>query len=66
MWKRLKPTRVNIEEFHAKITMDMILEFKRQIKFQSYTAEQMCDRRKLSDYNIQQLRDYVQKYIISL
>ena len=65
MWKRLKPERINIEEYHAKITLDMMLEFKRQIKLESYTEEYECNRIKLSDYDMQQFWNWLQKKIIS-
>ena len=59
MGKRLKPDRVNIEEYHAKITQDLILEFYHQIKFDSDTEDQLCDKRKIKDYNLQHFWDYV-------
>jgi hypothetical protein len=63
MGNRLKPIRVNIEEYHAKITQDLILEFYHQLKFPSHTEEQLCDHRKIQDYNLQQFWDYVAKKI---
>lgn len=66
MGKRLKPDRVNIEEYHAKITMDMILEFKSQLKFETRLDSEQYDNRKLSDYDLQQFRNYIQTKVISL
>ena len=63
---RLKPERVNIEEYRAKICCDMVLEFKNQIKFESRVDEQEYDKRKLSDYDLQQFWRYIQKKITSL
>lgn len=65
MKTKWKKDRINIEEYHAKICIDMILEFKAQIKFPSYTENYYCDKRKLSDYDCQQLWDFIQKKIIT-
>lgn len=56
MWKRLKPPIVDIEEYHAKICMTLIL---------AYTNSKKEDK-KLSEYNLQEFRNYIQKKIISI
>jgi len=64
MWCRGKQWIVDWEQQqdkHANICMDMILEFKSQIKFNSYTEEQECDHRKLADYTLQQFWNYIQR-----
>lgn len=63
MPRRIKPERENIEEYHAKITIDMIIRFRDQIKLDTDTENQMCDKRKLSDYDLQQFRCFIQRFI---
>ena len=53
--------RQELQDKHANICMDMILEFKAQLKFSSDVEECECDHRRLSDYNLQQFRCYIQK-----
>jgi hypothetical protein len=63
MGRRLKPDKIDREEYRAEICMDLIIEFRDQIKFDSDTEAYYDDLRKISDYNLQQFRDYVAKKI---
>lgn len=63
MGNRLKPARINIKEYHAKICQDMLLEFRDQIKLPTDTENYYNDHRKLKDYDLQHFRDYVSKFI---
>ena len=45
----------------AKICITQILEFKSLLKFHTDTEEIECDHRKLSDYDLQQFWNYLQR-----
>lgn len=57
------PDKINTPEYHAKICIDVILEFRDQIKFPTDIEYCEWDKRKLSDYNLQHFRYYLQKKI---
>jgi len=56
MGKRLKPLKVDLEEYHAKVCMSLILEFR------DYNVRPDEEVR-LSDFHLQQFRDYIQSKI---
>ena len=51
-----------MEEYHAKIAMDLILEFKRLQELMDRDIEETI---KLSEYNLQQFWCYIQRKIIT-
>ena len=59
MGRRTRPDRVNMKSYHAKICIDLILEFKSRLKLRLDTEQYYCNKIKLSDYNMQQFRDYI-------
>lgn len=52
------PERKRKEEYKAKVCMEMILKFRDRLKV---NPEE--DKRKISDYNLQQFRNWLQKSI---
>lgn len=63
MWKNWIKTITdwdNMQDKNANICMDLIIEFRDRIKFKSYVDNQECDKRKLSDYTLQQFWNYLQ------
>jgi hypothetical protein len=63
MGRRTKEDKVNREEYRAEICMDIMIEFRDQLKFPTDTEHCYCDHRKLSDYNLQQFRDFVARRV---
>lgn len=59
MWRRLKPPKVDMEEYHAKICMSLIIEFR------DYNTNPFDEEVRLSDFHLQQFRDYIQSKIIT-
>lgn len=49
-----------IQDKRARVCEDMMIEFRDQIKFDTRAEYCEWDRRKLSDYNLQQFWNYVQ------
>ena len=52
------PERTWTEEYKSKVCMEMILRFRDRLKVPNEE-----DQRKISDYNLQQFRNWLQKYI---
>ena len=65
MGRGAKADKINTKEYHCKICLDKILEFKSQLKLKTDTENIFCDHRKLSDYNLQQFRNFLSKQISS-
>lgn len=60
LW-RPRMTIKELQDKHVNICMDMIIEFKAQIKFPTDTEELEYDKRKLAHYDLQQFWNYLQK-----
>ncbi len=52
------PDRKWTEEYKAKVCIELILQFRDRLKVPNEE-----DQRKISDYNLQQFRNWLQKYI---
>ena len=63
MGRRIKTDKLNRTEYRAEICMDIMIEFRDQIKLWTDTDNYYSDHRKLSDYNLQQFWDFVAKRI---
>ena len=63
MWRTVEYDPRIKREYKLKNTMELIVEFRDQIKFESYVENYECDKSKLSDYDLQQFRCRLQKEI---
>jgi hypothetical protein len=63
MGRRIKQDKLNRLEYRAEICMDIMIEFRDQIKLESDTDNYYNDHRKLSDYDLQQFRDFVARRV---
>ena len=54
-------TYEELQDKRARVCMDLMIEFRDQVKFSTHSEECECDHRKLSDYNMQQFWTRVQR-----